>query len=146
MPTLFSIRITNIKSGYTFNHIKRVLSKHNIGSVGFLPIEATSFLCSVKDDFSLKTPGICNIPCKCGSILDKQGLPLRPGSTSIIIILVLIIQRNQLWLSTAQTWIMVSSFMILVSCPRNLDIWNVLLREWQRMSSTLTAWTRLVSP
>jgi hypothetical protein len=42
----------------TFNHISRLLSKHNIKSVG-LPLKMiSSFLQLMKDDLKLKTPGV----------------------------------------------------------------------------------------
>jgi hypothetical protein len=50
----------------TFNHISRVLTKHNIRTVGLPPKKVTRFLRPIKDDLGLKTPGIYSIPCKCG--------------------------------------------------------------------------------
>jgi hypothetical protein len=48
----------------TFNHISRVLSRHNIKSVGLPSRKIASFLQPVKDDLGLKTPGMYSIPCE----------------------------------------------------------------------------------
>jgi hypothetical protein len=49
----------------TFNHISRVLPKHNIKTVGLPPRKLSSFLRPVKDHLALKTPGVYSIPCEC---------------------------------------------------------------------------------
>jgi hypothetical protein len=51
-----------------FNCINRVLVRHNIETVDFLPRKVTSFLQPVKDDLGLKTAGIYSIPCECGKV------------------------------------------------------------------------------
>jgi hypothetical protein len=52
----------------TFNRISRVLSKHNIKTVGLPPQKLSSFLYPVKDHLALKTPGIYSILCECGKV------------------------------------------------------------------------------
>jgi hypothetical protein len=42
----------------TFNRISRMLSRHNITSVGLPPRKIASFLRPVKEDLVLKTPGV----------------------------------------------------------------------------------------
>jgi hypothetical protein len=51
-----------------FNRIGRVLSQHNIKSVGLPPRKISSFLQSVKNDLGLKTPRAYSIPCECGRL------------------------------------------------------------------------------
>jgi hypothetical protein len=58
--------------GSIFNSISRVLSGHNIKSVG-LPIrKIPSFLRSVKDDLRLKMLGIYSIPYRCSQVYNGQ--------------------------------------------------------------------------
>jgi len=45
---------------------------HNIKTVGLPSRKVTSFLQPVKDDLSLKTLGIYNIPCECGKVYIGQ--------------------------------------------------------------------------
>jgi hypothetical protein len=55
--------------GPIFNSISRVLTGHNIKTVGLLPRKVpTSFLQPITDDLGLKTAGIYSNPCKCGSL------------------------------------------------------------------------------
>jgi hypothetical protein len=54
--------------GTTFNVISRVLSKQNIKTVGLLPRKLSSFLHPIRDDMTLKTPGVYSIPCECGKV------------------------------------------------------------------------------
>jgi hypothetical protein len=56
----------------TFNHISRVLSKHNIKTVGLPPQKFSSFPRPVKDYLALKTPGIYSIPCQCRKVYIGQ--------------------------------------------------------------------------
>jgi hypothetical protein len=56
----------------TFNHISRVLPKHNIKTVGLPPRKLSSFLRPVKDHLALKTPGVYSIPCECGKMYIGQ--------------------------------------------------------------------------
>jgi hypothetical protein len=51
-----------------FNHISRVLMRHNIKTVGLLPKKVTSFLWPIKDDLGLKTADLYCIPCECGEV------------------------------------------------------------------------------
>jgi hypothetical protein len=50
----------------TFNRISRLLSRHNIKSVGLPPKKIPSFLWPVKNDLGLKTLGVYSMPCECG--------------------------------------------------------------------------------
>jgi hypothetical protein len=43
-----------------------VPSKHNIETIGLLPMKVSSLLQPIKDGVALKTVGIYSIPCKCG--------------------------------------------------------------------------------
>jgi hypothetical protein len=52
--------------GTIFNRISRVLSRHNIKSVGLPSKEISNFLWPVKDPLELRTLGIYRIPCECG--------------------------------------------------------------------------------
>jgi hypothetical protein len=56
----------------TFNRIIRVLSKHNIKTVGLPLRKHYSFLCPVKDHLALKTPGVYSIPCECKKVYIGQ--------------------------------------------------------------------------
>jgi hypothetical protein len=56
----------------TFNRISRMLSRHNIKSVGLPPRKIANFLRPVKDDLGLKTPGVYSIPCECGQVYIEQ--------------------------------------------------------------------------
>jgi hypothetical protein len=56
----------------TFNRISRMLSRHNIKSVGLPPKKIASFLRPVKDDLGLKTPRVNSIPCECGQVYIGQ--------------------------------------------------------------------------
>jgi predicted GIY-YIG superfamily endonuclease len=56
----------------TFNSISRVLSKHNIKTVGLPPRKLCSFLHPIKDHQAQKTPGIYSIPCECGKVYIGQ--------------------------------------------------------------------------
>jgi hypothetical protein len=58
--------------GTTFNHISRVLSKHNIKIVGLPPRKLSGSLQPIKDDLALKMPGIYKIPCECGKVYIGQ--------------------------------------------------------------------------
>jgi hypothetical protein len=55
----------------TFNHISRLLSRHNIKFVG-LPPKIPSYLRLVMDNLGLKTPGVYSAPCECGQIYIGQ--------------------------------------------------------------------------
>jgi hypothetical protein len=52
----------------TYDCISRTLVKHNIRSVGLLLRKISSFLCPVKDDLGLRTPGVYSMPCECGQV------------------------------------------------------------------------------
>jgi hypothetical protein len=58
--------------GTTFNRISRLLSRHNIKSVGLPPKKIPGFLRPVKDDLGLKTPGVYSMPCECGQVYIGQ--------------------------------------------------------------------------
>jgi hypothetical protein len=58
----------------TFNRISRLLSRHNIKSVGLPPKKMPSFLQPVKDDLELKIPGVYSMPCECGQVYIKTGV------------------------------------------------------------------------
>jgi hypothetical protein len=58
--------------GPIFNQISRVLSQHNIRSVGLPPKKVSSFLWPVKDNLGLRTPGVYKIPCECGKVYIGQ--------------------------------------------------------------------------
>jgi hypothetical protein len=51
-----------------FSRISRVLSWHNIKSVGLPPRKMSSFLWSVKEYLELKMLGVYSIPCECGQV------------------------------------------------------------------------------
>jgi hypothetical protein len=55
-----------------FNLISRVLSRHNIKSVGLPPKKVSGFLRPVKDNLGLKTQGVYRIPCECGKVYVVQ--------------------------------------------------------------------------
>jgi hypothetical protein len=67
--------------GTIFNRISRVLSRHNIKSVGLPPKKVSAFLQSVKDNLELRTLGVYRISCKCGSrsTLGRQAVPWMRG-------------------------------------------------------------------
>jgi hypothetical protein len=48
-----------------------MLAKHN-KSVGMPPRKISCFLCPVKDDMGLWTPGVCSIPYECGLVYIRQ--------------------------------------------------------------------------
>ncbi|PNF14479.1 hypothetical protein B7P43_G18379 [Cryptotermes secundus] len=58
--------------GSIFNRISRMLSRHNIKSVGLPPKKLSSFLRSVKDSLELRTSGVYTIPCECGKVYIGQ--------------------------------------------------------------------------
>jgi hypothetical protein len=55
----------------TLNHIRKLLSRHNIKSVG-LPLRKIPQFLLVKDDLGLKTPGIYSVFCKHGRVYIGQ--------------------------------------------------------------------------
>jgi hypothetical protein len=55
-----------------FNCNSRLLSHHNVKSVGFPPNKISSFLRFAKDDLELKTPGVYTIPCEWGLVYTGQ--------------------------------------------------------------------------
>jgi hypothetical protein len=58
--------------GTVFNHISRVLARHNIKSVGLPHVKLSSLLRPVKDHLGLRTPGVYRIPCECGRVYIGQ--------------------------------------------------------------------------
>jgi hypothetical protein len=58
--------------GTVFNHISRVLARHNIKSVGLPHMKLSSLLSPVKDHLGLRTPGAYRIPCECGRVYIGQ--------------------------------------------------------------------------
>jgi len=58
--------------GPTFNHIRRVLTRHKLKTVGPLPRKVTSILQTVKDDLDLKMAGIYSTSCKFGNVYIGQ--------------------------------------------------------------------------
>jgi hypothetical protein len=58
--------------GTVFNHISRVLARHNIKYLALPYIKLTSLLHPVKDYLGLKKPGVYEIPCQCGRIYIEQ--------------------------------------------------------------------------
>jgi len=57
--------------GPTLNHIRRVLSKHNIKTTCLLPKNG-SFLWPFKDNLGVETPAIYNILCECDKVYNGQ--------------------------------------------------------------------------
>jgi hypothetical protein len=55
-----------------FNRISKMLSWHNIKSVGLPPRKISSFLRMVKGNLGLKTLGVYSIPCECGQVYTGQ--------------------------------------------------------------------------
>jgi hypothetical protein len=109
----------------TFNHISRVLSRHNIKSVGLLPRKIANFLQPMKDDLGLKTPGVYSIPCECGQVyIGQTGVPLIPGSRSTTGTFVWLIQTNRQWLNTASAGDIASNSKTPRSYPPNPDTWT----------------------
>jgi hypothetical protein len=51
--------------GTIFNRISRVLTRHNIKSVGLPHMKLSSLLRPVKDHLELRTPGVYRIPWEC---------------------------------------------------------------------------------
>jgi hypothetical protein len=49
-------------AGPTFNHISRILTEHNINSVGLV----VNFFWPAMDVLGLKTLGAYSVPCECG--------------------------------------------------------------------------------
>jgi hypothetical protein len=95
-----------------FNHIRRVLTRHNIETVSLPPRKVSSFLWPIKDDLGMKTARAYSIPVNVvRSALFKPGIPLRPESRSTTSASGCIILTNQLWPSTAYTWVTVSSIL-----------------------------------
>jgi len=86
--------------GPTFSHLSRVLLRHNIKTVVFLPREVGSFLQPVKDDLGLKTLGVYSIPFECGKVHIGQTRH-STETRNTISTSSFIIQRNQPWLNTA---------------------------------------------
>ncbi|PNF33765.1 hypothetical protein B7P43_G10211, partial [Cryptotermes secundus] len=65
-------KLTYLCRDYVFNRISRVLSRHNIRSVGLPPNKLSSFLRPVKDSLGLRTQGVYSIPCECGKVYIGQ--------------------------------------------------------------------------
>jgi hypothetical protein len=63
-PTSFAV----LPYVQTYGHLSRMLAKHSIKSVGFLPRKISSFFHPVKDDLGLRTAGVYSIPCECGQV------------------------------------------------------------------------------
>jgi hypothetical protein len=55
-----------------FSRISRVLSRHNIKSVGLPPKKISAFLQPVKDNLGLWAPGVYRIPCECSKVYIGQ--------------------------------------------------------------------------
>jgi hypothetical protein len=49
-----------------------MLAKYNIKSVAIPPKKISSYMPPTKDAPGLRTPGIYNIPCKCGKVYIRQ--------------------------------------------------------------------------
>jgi hypothetical protein len=58
--------------GTVLNRISRVLSQHNINSVGLPPEKISNFLLPAKKPLRLRTPGIYRILCECGKVYIGQ--------------------------------------------------------------------------
>jgi hypothetical protein len=54
------------------NRISRVLTRHNIKSVGLPHMKLSSLLRPVKNSLGLRTPGVYRIPCECGRVYIGQ--------------------------------------------------------------------------
>jgi hypothetical protein len=54
--------------GTIFNRISRVLTRHNIKSMGLPHMKLSCLLCPVKGRLGLRTPGVYRIPCACGRV------------------------------------------------------------------------------
>jgi hypothetical protein len=58
--------------GTIFNRISRVLTRHNIKSVGLPHMKLSILLRPVKDHLGLRTRGVYKIPCECGRVYIGQ--------------------------------------------------------------------------
>jgi hypothetical protein len=85
----------------TYGCLSRILAKHNIKNVGLPLRKISSFLCPVKDDLGLRTPGVYSIPCECNQVyIGQTGRPSRPGLKSITSTYGLDIETNRQWRNT----------------------------------------------
>jgi hypothetical protein len=71
----------------THGRLSRMLAKHNIKSVAIPPRNIYSYLSlsSVKNALELRTPGVYNIPCKCGNIYIGQSGRLSKSESKNIV-------------------------------------------------------------
>jgi hypothetical protein len=105
----------------TFKHISWMLSRHSSKSVGLPPRKITSLLWPMKDDLGLNTPGVYNIPCKCGQVYIGQtshSIEIRVKKHHWHI------QINFPWPNTAFTWTIASKLLdtsILSTKSRHMD-------------------------
>jgi hypothetical protein len=58
--------------GTVFNHVSKVLARHNIKSVGLSRMKLSSLLRPVKDRLGLGTPGVYRILCERGKVYTGQ--------------------------------------------------------------------------
>jgi hypothetical protein len=58
--------------GTIFNRISRMLSRHNIKSVGLPPKKVSGFLRPVIDNLGVRTPGVYRISCECAKLYIGQ--------------------------------------------------------------------------
>jgi hypothetical protein len=93
--------------------------------VGLPSKKTATFLRPVKDDLSLKTPGVYSIPCEClRSTLDKPDFPLIPRSRSSTNPSAYINPTNEPWPNAALTRVTASSFKATASWPWYPDARN----------------------
>jgi hypothetical protein len=130
--------------GTIFNRISRVMSQHNIKSVGLPPKKACSFLRPVKDNLGLRTPSVYRTPGKVyiGQIGHSVDTRLKEHQRHICLFLPAnyttqqqrlylgIIQafkchyRKQLIWNTAAMMLHRWSWMCCLQCSRNLETDN----------------------
>jgi hypothetical protein len=111
--------------GTTFSRMSRLLSRHNLKSVGLLPKNIPGFLRPVKDDLGLNTPGVATYPAiVVRSTAGRLAVPSRPLSRSTSATSVYSIRINPPWPNTASTWTTASNSRTSASYPANLDTWT----------------------
>jgi hypothetical protein len=121
--------------GPIFNRISRVLSQHNIKSVGLPPKRVSSFLQPVKDILELRIPGIYRIAWEWGKVYIGQtgcymDTRLKECQQHI--------QTSQPWLNTESTWDTAFNFTIPPSSPLKPDTWIASLWRSLRLSFSPT--------
>jgi hypothetical protein len=124
----------------TLNRISRVLSKHNIKTVGLPPRKLSRFIRPVKDHLALKTPGVYSIPCECEKVyIGHTGLSIETRVKE---------HRRHIRLAhpaksavaehSTNLGAIVSSCTTPVFWPRSRDTWTVSSGKRSRLSSIQT--------